>query len=278
MEDEADRLYYGSVQHDRVRLQYYRTGGEKPPVVFLHGFTDSGLSWSRLPLFLRHVYDVVLLDARGHGISSSPPDSTYSQAERAGDAFAVIEGLGLQRPVLIGHSMGADTAARVAADHPAHIRGLVLEDPPWYPQGWRLPAEDLAIRAQKAQENIAQQREKPLKELIELCREKYPQWDEAERFQWAKAKKQVKPQTAMVITQPRPDWQELLQQITCPILLATADVEAGGIVGDEVAEEAARLSRDLVRVHFAQAGHSIHRDQFYAFRDSVRTFLRQLKP
>ncbi|MCD4671484.1 MAG: alpha/beta hydrolase, partial [Anaerolineaceae bacterium] len=135
MSDE-DRLMYGSVQHGKVRLQYYRTGGEKPPVVFIHGYTDNGLCWSRLPLALRHVYDVILLDARGHGISSRPEGSTYSLAERAEDSFAAIDGLGLKRLVLIGHSMGADTAARVAADHPELIRGLVLIDPPWYPPGW----------------------------------------------------------------------------------------------------------------------------------------------
>jgi pimeloyl-ACP methyl ester carboxylesterase len=277
MAEDEDRLFYGSVQNDGIRLQYYRTGGEKPPLVFIHGYTDNGLCWSRLPLFLRHTYDVVMYDARGHGISDHPEGSTYSLAERAEDAIAVIEGLSLQRPVLIGHSMGADTAARVAADHPKTIRGLVLIDPPWFPQGWNFSTEVLEERAQKSRESILRWHSQTLDEVIELCREKHPQWDEAEYFQWAKAKKQVRPEAASVITQPREDWWDMLKRITCPVLLATANVEAGGLVTDEVAEEAVQLCKTLERVHFEQAGHSIHREEFYALRDAVRTFLRRLK-
>jgi pimeloyl-ACP methyl ester carboxylesterase len=80
------------------------------------------------------------------------------------------------------------------------------------------------------------------------------------------------------MSRPREDGQQMLKRITCPVLLATANVESGGLVTDAVAEEAARLCKTLVRTHFDQAGHSIHRDQFYAFRDAVRTFLRRLKP
>ena len=277
MSDE-DRLMYGSVQHGKVRLQYYRTGGEKPPVVFIHGYTDNGLCWSRLPLALRHVYDVILLDARGHGISSRPEGSTYSLAERAEDSFAAIDGLGLMWLVLSGHWMGADTAARAAADHPELLRGLVLIDPPWYPPGWRFSLEELEERAQRSRDASLLLREKTVDELIETSREKHPKWDEANHFQWAKSKKQITPDIASAITAPREDWWEMLKRITCPILLATANVELGGLVNDEVAEEAVRLSKTLTRVHYDQAGHSIHRDEFYSFRDTLRTFLRRLKP
>ena len=274
---EEDRLFYGSVRNGDVRLQYYRTGGEKPPILFLHGYTDNGLCWSRLPMFLRQIYDVVLYDARGHGISDHPEGSTYSLAERAEDAFAVIEGLALQRPVLIGHSMGADTAACVAAEHPKVVRGLVLIDPPWFPPGWNFPAEVLEERAKKSSESIHRWHSQTLDEVIQFCREKHPQWDEAEYFQWAKAKKQVRPEAASVITQPREDWWDMIKRIICPTLLVTANVDLGGLVTNEVAEEAARVCKSLVRVHFDQAGHSIHREAFYASRDAVRTFLRRLK-
>jgi hypothetical protein len=60
-------------------------------------------------------------------------------------------------------------------------------------------------------------------------------------------------------------------------LLVTANVELGGLVNDEVAEEAVRMSKYLTRVHYENAGHSIHRDEFYAFRDVLRKFLRNLK-
>ena len=276
MSDE-DRLMYGSIQHGDVRLQYYRTGGEKPAVLFIHGYTDNGLCWARLPLALRHVYDVIMLDARGHGISDRPEGSSYSLAERAEDAFAAIEGLGLKRLVLIGHSMGADTAAKVAADHPDRMRGLVLIDPPWYPQNMRFSLEELAERAQNSREGIQRWRENSIDELIDLSREKHPRWDESNHFQWAKSKKQITPDIASAISAPREDWWAMLPRITCPALLVTANVELGGLVSDEVAEEAVRLSKTLSRVHYENAGHSIHRDEFYSFRDVVRKFMRNLK-
>lgn len=278
MSEEEDRLYYGSVQNNGVRLQYYRTGGDKPPMLFLHGYTDNGLCWSRLPLFFRHTYDIVLYDARGHGISDHPEGSTYSLEERAQDAFAVITGLSLQRPVLVGHSLGADTAARVAADHPEAIRGLVLIDPPWYSQGWSFPEGELERRGQESRASILDWHEKTVDELIELSRAKHPKWDEANHFQWAKSKKQVNPDVTAAISHPREHWQEMLKRITCPVMLATANVEAGGLVNDEVADGAAKVCKTLTRAHFEQAGHSIHRDEFYAFRDAMRTFLRRLKP
>lgn len=276
MSDE-DRLMYGSVMHNDVRLQYYRTGGEKPPVLFLHGYTDNGLCWSRLPLALRHVYDTILYDFRGHGISDRPEGSSYSLAERAEDAFAVIDGLKLKRPVLIGHSMGADTAALVAADHPDHIRGAVLIDPPWYPQGWHFSPEDLAARAQRSIETILEWKGMTVDELIDYSRKKHPRYDESNHFQWAKSKKQITPEIAKAITAPREDWWQMLKRIKCPVLLITSNVELGGLVSDEVAEEAARTNKKLTRVHFENAGHSIHRDEFYAVRDVVRKFLRNLK-
>ena len=67
-----NKLYYGSVRANGIKIQYYRTGEDKQPVVMLHGLTDSGLCWNYLAMALEPEYDVVLLDARGHGMSEKP--------------------------------------------------------------------------------------------------------------------------------------------------------------------------------------------------------------
>jgi pimeloyl-ACP methyl ester carboxylesterase len=59
--------FSGYVNTNGMRMHYYRTRGDKPPLVLAHGATDSGLCWSRLARTLESEYDVILPDARGHG-------------------------------------------------------------------------------------------------------------------------------------------------------------------------------------------------------------------
>ena len=113
-----------------IRQHYYRTVGEKPSLILLHGFTENGLCWSRVARALEHDYDLILLDARGHGLSSGP-ETGYSQELLTQDVAAFIHELGLSSPALFGHSNGALTAAQVAATFPELVRTIVLEDHPW---------------------------------------------------------------------------------------------------------------------------------------------------
>ena len=85
---EADILSNG------IRLHYYRTGGDKPPVVLCHGWSDYGLSWSVIARALEPDYDVIMVDARGHGLSDAP-ESGYASEDHAADIAGVIQALGL---------------------------------------------------------------------------------------------------------------------------------------------------------------------------------------
>ena len=112
-----EKLYYGSVKANGIKIQYYRTGDNKQPIVMLHGISDSGLCWNYLAMALEPEYDVVLLDARGHGMSEKPADG-YDARNLAEDVAGVIQELNLVQPVIIGHSLGAATAGLLAANHP----------------------------------------------------------------------------------------------------------------------------------------------------------------
>ena len=59
-----------------LKLHYTRTGGAKPPVVLAHGFSDDGLCWTPVAEALAADYDVVMVDARGHGRSAAPRKAT----------------------------------------------------------------------------------------------------------------------------------------------------------------------------------------------------------
>ena len=119
----------GYVEANGLRLHYTRTGGAKPPVVLAHGVTDDGQCWTPVAGVLAAGYDVVMVDARGHGRSDAP-EHDYGPVEQAGDLARVIAGLGLQRPAVLGHSMGAATALVLAGEYPDVPGAILLEDPP----------------------------------------------------------------------------------------------------------------------------------------------------
>ncbi len=79
-------------------------------------------------------YDVIMVDARGHGRSTGP-EQGYGQDDHAADLAGLIKGLGLHRPSILGHSMGAVTALALAGLYPGIPGSILLEDPPawWTP-------------------------------------------------------------------------------------------------------------------------------------------------
>ena len=93
------KLFYGHVPVDGVRINYYRTGGEKPPIILLHGFSDNALSWNQVPVFLEADFDVVLIDARGHGSSGLAEDGASPEARTGvGDGIGLgVDATGWQR-------------------------------------------------------------------------------------------------------------------------------------------------------------------------------------
>lgn len=103
-------------------LAYFDTGGQGPSIVLLHGFTDHSISF--LPLLGRlSGHRLILPDLRGHGASARA--TAYDLDGFAGDVEALIAAMSLDRPFVIGHSMGAMTALRLAARGRTVLGGLV---------------------------------------------------------------------------------------------------------------------------------------------------------
>jgi N-formylmaleamate deformylase len=269
------RLYYGHVNTNGVKIHYYRTGDEKPSVVFLHGFSDNGLCWSRLALRLEPFYDVILVDARGHGLSSITEDG-HSPEDRAADIAGLITSLQLDTPPpIVGHSMGAETAVMTAALYPKLVGSLILEDPPFWDAPQRETPEARLKRAEKFRQQIMDWKGKNLDELIEIGKRMYPNWDEVDLFQWGKAKQQVSPLIFSAIEQNRPNWQEYARKVKCPVLLITGDPRLGAIVTLEVAKSVSKMWRRSQVIEIPNTGHNIRRDQFEAYYDAVKNFLRK---
>lgn len=135
----------GYVWGNGIRIHYWRTGGNKPPLVLAHGSSDDGLCWTNLARELEASFDIIMPDARGHGLTD-PPTASDPADVQVEDLAALIRELKLVKPILMGHSMGSSSVAWFAAKYPDVPRGVVLEDPglaarrpggPGAPTSWR---------------------------------------------------------------------------------------------------------------------------------------------
>jgi N-formylmaleamate deformylase len=110
-----------------LRLHVLDYGGPGVPLVVLPGITSPAITMDFVARELTDLVRPIVVDVRGRGLSDA--GETYTLDDYAADTLAVIDGLGLDRPLLLGHSMGARIAA-VTAARGAALRGTVIVDPP----------------------------------------------------------------------------------------------------------------------------------------------------
>jgi haloacetate dehalogenase len=111
-----------------IRVAYDRIGTGFP-LLALHGFPRNRKVWRKLAPLLAERFTVVAPDRRGYGDSDRPSDpATYDNATMAQDAIALVDALGIDSFVVLGHDKGAPTAQRIAMDHPGRVRALVMLD------------------------------------------------------------------------------------------------------------------------------------------------------
>jgi len=107
-----------------ITLHYQRVG-TGPDVVMVHGITGNLAVWHlHLVPALSEEHRVLTYDLRGHGYSDTPPTG-YSPDDMADDLLGLLDALELERPVVVGHSYGADVALYLAAKHPGRVRRVV---------------------------------------------------------------------------------------------------------------------------------------------------------
>jgi pimeloyl-ACP methyl ester carboxylesterase len=272
----------GYVHSNCLQIHYYRTGGKKPQVVINHGAGDDGLCWTHVAKELENDYDVILPDARGHG-KSDTGNGDYSTKSRVADLAGLIQALKLDKPVVGGHSMGAEAAMHLAAEYPEMIHGVFLEDPPII-----LPGEKFGIGKQEMNaEDIGKMMARFMRVFKNLPRflaaflqrKMSPGYPDDEIEPWVESKKRVSndflnsmPTMELDVASPF----ELFKKIQVPVLLFIGDKEKMSIVSEGSARKAAEANERVQVVHLAGASHDIRRTRFDGYMPALKKFLKEI--
>lgn len=261
-----------SVQSNGIRLHYWRTGGkDKPALVLSHGITDYGLNWATLASKFERDYDIIMVDARGHGFSEKP-EGPYDLATHVEDLVGLIKGLKLKKPILMGHSMGGSIVMLLAATYPDLPRAVIMEDPP-IEEALENMTEEMA---QGWKNWVKQQATTSKAELMEKARtEFHPGWSDFDYDHWAESKRLVTPQVIDILQgdgfgNPR----ELLPKVTVPALLLKAEAKAEKHRRRHL--EAGALLPNGKLIHIEGAGHVMRKDKPTEIEKEVRAFLKTL--
>jgi pimeloyl-ACP methyl ester carboxylesterase len=125
-----------------IKLHCVQWDNQGPPIICIHGLTANAFGFQSFADDLAKDHRVIAYDLRGRG-DSDKPATGYSIPLHTEDLSKLIDVLGLDRPILIGHSLGAMIALYFAAHHPNKLSKLVLVDA-GTPLPWSTPEEQPA--------------------------------------------------------------------------------------------------------------------------------------
>jgi pimeloyl-ACP methyl ester carboxylesterase len=279
----------GYVYANGIRIHYYHAvpAPGKPVIVMAHGVTDYGLNWTTLTKELQADYDIYMVDARGHGYTDPPtPDAKGDTGVE--DLVGFLRAMKLEKPILMGHSMGAGTVMRLGATYPDLPRAVIMLDPGLgIPSGARGAAGAPARSAAAAEapglvmagtaEALVAQNNRPYEELVAQCRKQTPKWDLLDCQYWAVSKRiyhgSYTTGGARGTGGGGTSIAETLGKITAPALILKADAPPETRKANE---QAAKALKNGKLVHIDGAGHNLHHDERRQTVKVLRAFLRSL--
>ena len=225
---------------------------------------------------------MIMPDARGHGKSGSGKGD-YSTQTRVADLDTLVDALNLKRPVIGGHSLGADTSLHYAAAFPDKVRGIFLEDPPIILQSDNFSADE----QNTGEENIRKQMARSMLVFKILpkfigtyrARKENPGYHQDEIIPWINSKKRVSFDFLKALPEMRihkPQSIEAFKEVTAPVLLFTGDQEKMAIVTPDTAQAIVRVNDRVEVIHLEGASHSIRRTRFDGYLPTLQGFLTRV--
>lgn len=289
----------GFVYANGVRLHYYQAvpAPEKPVMVMVHGVTDNGLCWTTLTLKLQDDYDIYMLDARGHGLSD-PFTSSDDGETLIKDVVGFVKAMNFEKPILMGHSMGAATVMRLGAEYPDLAKAIIMLDPGLGPRMPPRPNSEQNINSEPNSEKPKQEKKEPVPlsvsmfgspetlvaqnnysfdDLVATCHQNTPKWDSVDCQYWALSKKQYHGAYTDETWQAMSGTMrtgESLAKIPVPALILKAHASPEQ---RKIHEEAVSVMKNGELVHIDGAGHNLHHDELERTVEVIEKFLSTLK-
>lgn len=252
----------------------YTEQGKGLPVVLLHGYPLSSAIWREQVKGLADHYRVITPDLRGHGTSPAP-EGVYDMDTMANDVFALLDGLGVQKFVLIGHSMGGYVSLAAWKMHPDRVLALGLIDSQAGADTEEARQGRFAMADKVAEHGASVVAEAMVPKL-------FAPGLAADDF----IVEQVR--TIIVSTNPtgiigtlkgmaaRPDSSAILPNLDIPVLLLTGDKDA--LIPPSKSDSMASAISGATQVVVENAGHMPMMEQPTATTEAIRQFLSEVQP
>jgi pimeloyl-ACP methyl ester carboxylesterase len=298
----------GYVYANGARIHYYHAvpAPEKPVMVMIHGVTDIGLSWTTLTWKLQDDYDVYMVDTRAHGLSD-PITSADDGDTLIKDVVEFVKAMNFEKPILMGHSMGAATVMRVGAEYPDLAKAVIMldpglgrrepgrrtsrdrdnerenesgnardderETPSRTPQRGEAAPDQLRVSMFGSPEMLVAQNNYSFEDLVAKCRRDSPKWDIVDCQYWALSKKQYHGGYSREMFQVMSGSMrtgDSLAKIPVPSLILKADASPEA---REAHKEAVSQVPRVKLVHIEGAGHNLHHDELERTVEVLTEFL-----
>ena len=243
------------------------------PLLLLHGTGDNAHTWDLLAPALAGAFRVLALDQRGHGKSGWAVPPAYRCEDYLQDLSAVIDSLGLEGLILLGHSMGALHASLYAALNPGRVAALIHVDIEPFPPDWNrkyllglyksLP--DAYASPEEYVDEIARNAPYARREHLR---------DLAAKALARKGDRWHRTYDREILARfDHYDLRGRLAEIRCPTLVIRG--AESRVLGREAAEQMVRLLPAGELAEIPRATHPAHLDNPDGFREAVLGFLKK---
>ncbi len=260
---------------------FVAAAGKGEPLILLHGFTGSSVSWAAQTAVFSSHFRTITIDLLGHGRTDSPTDpNRYRMEQAAADIIAILErqkaeGRG-QKAHLLGYSMGGRLALYLAVNYPDWFQSVVLES--------ASPGLDTAVaRAERQKQDIALAGWIEANEIEAFVQrwEQLPLW--ASQTQLPAAARQVLQEQRLqnnptglanslrgMGTGVQPSLWARLSELKMPVLLLAGELDSKFVAINRQMHE--QIPHGQLQI-ISQAGHTIHLERPSRFNQYILTFL-----
>jgi len=264
----------------QIQINYATGPANGLPLLLLHGVTSNWQSFLPVIPGLCQNYQIFAMDLRGHGLSGKIKRG-YALVDYSADILHFVQTKLKKSTVILGHSFGALIAIHVAAKLPQYIRGIILLDPPLIYRNMALKNSPWAIDREAyhwfSTAYDIMRSSKSASEIENSLQSIFPSWPAENRYALAHRLNQMDLEVlGMLINHQHMEsyhTDELLKQVSCPVLVFQGNRSRGAALTDEDAQYLLKKLGRCTVIRLEDAGHNIHETHSKEIVERVINFL-----